>query len=342
MATLAKLLQVDMGLPEMAKRLAAAGRGKDTILAHINPKEARLLKSRGGSGKVNPDTGIMEFQTYDDDPEAYFSQQEAAAEPVQSYAPAAQDPAQQRQAQQPAAPAPVAVELPSQLPAPATPSPQMAAEFNKQTAAPSGGGFMEGVKNFGNQLGELNKALSPVTPYLKGGAALYGGIQAQQAQQQNQQQAAKNEAEVRALSEPYRQQAAQLQKQGQDLLSMGQAGGLTAAQQKQLEVQRAVASQQMASSGVTGGTSQQQLEANLQQQAASFAQSNIDQGNKLIQAAMGINATADKFITDAINVGYAENKDAQSLALDFYRSIAQFLEPEANTNPTQQANAARK
>ena len=61
MATLAKLLQVEMGLPDMAKRLASAGRGKDTILAHINPKEMALLKKHGGSGKVNPSTGVMEF-----------------------------------------------------------------------------------------------------------------------------------------------------------------------------------------------------------------------------------------------------------------------------------------
>ena len=66
MATLAKLLQVDMGLPDMAKRLAAAGRGKDSILAHINPKEAKLLKKHGGSGKINPATGIMEFDDYED------------------------------------------------------------------------------------------------------------------------------------------------------------------------------------------------------------------------------------------------------------------------------------
>ena len=65
MATLAKLLQVDMGLPDMAKRLAAAGRGKDSILAHINPKEMALLKKHGGSGKINPKTGIIEFDDGD-------------------------------------------------------------------------------------------------------------------------------------------------------------------------------------------------------------------------------------------------------------------------------------
>jgi len=80
MATLAKLLQVEMGLPEMAERLAAAGRGKDSILAHINPREAKLLKAHGGSGKKNPRTGIMEFaddeneSAYDKPMEDYVNQ----------------------------------------------------------------------------------------------------------------------------------------------------------------------------------------------------------------------------------------------------------------------------
>jgi hypothetical protein len=41
--------------------LQSKGRGKDTILAHITPKEAELLKKRGGSGTRNPDTGLLEY-----------------------------------------------------------------------------------------------------------------------------------------------------------------------------------------------------------------------------------------------------------------------------------------
>jgi len=37
------------------------GRDGDTILAHINPVEAAMLKRRGGSGTINPETGIIEF-----------------------------------------------------------------------------------------------------------------------------------------------------------------------------------------------------------------------------------------------------------------------------------------
>jgi len=50
-----------MSLHNLAQQLAAQGRGGDTILAHINPQEAALLKSLGGSGTINPKTGLPEY-----------------------------------------------------------------------------------------------------------------------------------------------------------------------------------------------------------------------------------------------------------------------------------------
>jgi hypothetical protein len=50
------------GLAGAAEALRQQGRGGDTILAHINPQEARVLKSMGGAGTINPATGIMEFK----------------------------------------------------------------------------------------------------------------------------------------------------------------------------------------------------------------------------------------------------------------------------------------
>ena len=60
MSNLNKTLNTDM--PTLAKMLARKGRGKDTVLAHITPKEAALLKAGGGRGSVNPDTGLLEFE----------------------------------------------------------------------------------------------------------------------------------------------------------------------------------------------------------------------------------------------------------------------------------------
>jgi hypothetical protein len=42
-------------------QIAAAGRGGDTRLAHINPFEDRLLRAYGGTGAVNPRTGLQEY-----------------------------------------------------------------------------------------------------------------------------------------------------------------------------------------------------------------------------------------------------------------------------------------
>ena len=47
--------------PKELKKIAKAGRNGDTMLAHINPQEAALLKAMGGSGTINPYTGQPEY-----------------------------------------------------------------------------------------------------------------------------------------------------------------------------------------------------------------------------------------------------------------------------------------
>ncbi len=51
--------------PDAMKRAAEAlddyGRNGDTLVAHISPSEAALLKALGGAGTVNPTTGLLEF-----------------------------------------------------------------------------------------------------------------------------------------------------------------------------------------------------------------------------------------------------------------------------------------
>lgn len=49
------------GIAEAARLVASKGRNGDTMLAHITPSEARLLRSRGGSGTINPETGLPEY-----------------------------------------------------------------------------------------------------------------------------------------------------------------------------------------------------------------------------------------------------------------------------------------
>jgi len=49
------------GLAGAAESLRQQGRYGDTVLAHINPQEAAMLKAMGGSGTINPATGLPEF-----------------------------------------------------------------------------------------------------------------------------------------------------------------------------------------------------------------------------------------------------------------------------------------
>jgi hypothetical protein len=65
MKKIAKLLKADLNgssdLAAIAAMLSSKGRGNDTLLAHITPREAEILKAAGGSGTTNPDTGLLEF-----------------------------------------------------------------------------------------------------------------------------------------------------------------------------------------------------------------------------------------------------------------------------------------
>ena len=57
---------VDRGLGSIAMKgyaeeLRRQGRNGDTMLAHINPQEAKMLEAMGGSGTINPATGLPEY-----------------------------------------------------------------------------------------------------------------------------------------------------------------------------------------------------------------------------------------------------------------------------------------
>lgn len=59
-------MMADIDMPALAQFLQSQGRKGDSILAHINPKEAALLQKMGGAGTANPSTGLPEF--YEDAP----------------------------------------------------------------------------------------------------------------------------------------------------------------------------------------------------------------------------------------------------------------------------------
>ena len=52
------------GLKSLAQELPKYGRYGDSIVAHINPQEAMILKAMGGSGTINPYTGLPEYNFF--------------------------------------------------------------------------------------------------------------------------------------------------------------------------------------------------------------------------------------------------------------------------------------
>jgi len=93
MNKLAKILRSDftavVPLEIAAEAVRRAGRGRDTILAHITPREAKMLKRRGGSGTINPRTGLLEFQDAAEENDFYspemMSERAQYAEDVSGY-----------------------------------------------------------------------------------------------------------------------------------------------------------------------------------------------------------------------------------------------------------------
>ena len=50
------------GLTVAGRRIADQGQGGDSMLAHVNPREAEILQRMGGQGSINPNTGLVEYK----------------------------------------------------------------------------------------------------------------------------------------------------------------------------------------------------------------------------------------------------------------------------------------
>ncbi len=79
MNTLKMMFGGGADVAQLAEMIRRFGRGEDKILAHITPEEAAKLREMGGSGDINPMTGLPEFQEDD------YLAQARAAEPVGYY-----------------------------------------------------------------------------------------------------------------------------------------------------------------------------------------------------------------------------------------------------------------
>jgi hypothetical protein len=324
MSKVTKALKAD--LPALAELLRSKGKGKDTILAHINPKEAELLKRRGGSGEINPDTGLPMFQTEDDfnvspPAESYGSSiQNASPDVQQSYTGA-------QTGEVPTA----IIEDESNR---GTLTPEQAAFSNQyrvpySTADITAGNLQAGLTGGGNlPVAGVNYAtptglVSPENveqPQVKpsgflgnvtteqlvkalglGGLGVLGARNANVAGGQNQQAT----EELRTIARPY-------QAKGQEMIGAAERGELTPQSQQAFQAAMAQANQSLAN---RGGVGQQQVQA---QMAALYDKLLQNQYSYGLQVAN----IGDNIAMGAIKQGLTLDQNLQRTTQNFYAQLA--------------------
>ena len=316
--TLNKSLGTD--LAALAQVLRSHGRRGDSVLAHITPKEAALLKRRGGSGTINPDTGLPEFFEDEDfmggfanidTGESYTPEQ--VAEQYPEYYPGGELPQEDQATMY--TPGGGAAYIPEQedysgfaypyVPAPAAPAAPAAGGGAKPPEKP---GFMDKLGSY------LSDPANLARLGLLGGLGLFGAKQGQQASQQGQAAAgqiremappvlarsevaqkqygdiaqgirgstALNAAELASLGAPQREL-------GLRLMSQAESGNLSPANMKALNALKAQARQNSSKRGGVGamqaGVAEQEATANLLQQQ-------LQQGIGTYQQGAGYSASA--------------------------------------------------
>jgi hypothetical protein len=322
---IAKLLKTEMDLQGLAQILKSRGRGNDKILAHITPKEAALLKKRGGSGTTNPDTGLPEF----DDSGLSYAEGESMVNPVgydYSKQPSAADfgpfgiPAE---TQAPSAPAPIDTTAVAPVPAGAAAggaeyspfqftSPAQVADIQKfygqnpelgAPPPPEPPSFLDKAKNF---LTTPNKAGD--TPLEKLGIAGIGAIPGIMAARKAQQQGDEAKAAKQALASPY-------QDKGKALQEAALRGELSPAGQQALEAARAQMAQNESS---RGGVGSQQNAVALQKLQESLLANQYQLG-------MQVSQIGDQIAIGAIDTGLKADQYVNSLTQGYFNQLFAYV-----------------
>jgi hypothetical protein len=334
MKKIAKLLKADFNessdLASIAAMLAGKGRGNDTLLAHITPREAEILKAAGGSGTTNPETGLLEFYDGEGDFEAMpssqaeFAQYQQAAEPASAYDYG--DVRSEAPIQAPAQTAPTTpsaglnfpLEVPGQQYSPTiVERPDNLQESLRQQYAPQVARtdvvsrFDQPVeKSFYDKLTTQDM----VRLGLAGGLGIYGATQAKKGAKQAEQAAAKQ----RALAEPY-------QAKGKELIRAAETGELTPVGQQSLQALQARLAQ---GAEARGGVGTAQAAAQLEAMRQSLLQQQMDYGLK-------ISGIGDNIAMGAIRTGLQADQAVNQLTNSMYSNmfyLASGMYPGAGRN----------
>lgn len=337
-------------IQRLAELVRQHGRGKDTVLAHITPREAEMLKANGGSGTINPMTGLPEFQeSYWQtpvDPQGYYPpnmpvetssgnalvEGEYSMEPpgdtyfTTPYAPMPNF----AQSSEPYFMGEQMAEQPSFLEIAPTFRPSLdygpgisgietaaydrAIQSQPQLRAPDT--LQE--RDFGQMAKEGAKQLLTTREGLGLTTAALAGLQARRGFQQAQ----RVRQELGQLGQTQRAV-------GQEQVALGQAGQVTPAQRQQLEALAAQQRQQLAQRGLTSGTAAQQSQARqveLQQRMA----------GDLLQQGLANLGVADAATRQAIIAGYQADAATSDALMQALMASAQLSMGQPSQTPYRQ------
>ena len=334
MKKIAKLLKADLNgtsdLASIAAMLSSKGRGNDTLLAHITPREAEILKAAGGSGTTNPETGLLEFY----DGETYTP--EPVTEQFGDFQPGGQAPEQVAAAYPdlyPGGTLPQAGEVDRFNPTPREPADVMfggtAGGAPQGQALPTGAGSVfspTGAPYTARDLARVSTDRAPIDQPstavpppqeksffdklttqdmvrlgLAGGLGLYGATQAKKGAQQAQQAA----AEQKAVGAPY-------QAKGQELIRAAESGELTPTSQQPLQALQARLAQGAESRGGVGA-------AQVAAQAEAYRQQLLSQQYNL---GLQVSNIGDQIALGAIRTGLQADQALNQASTNFYTNLA--------------------
>jgi hypothetical protein len=327
---LARLLKADIqetsDLKSIAAMLAGKGRGGDTILAHITPKEVEILKDAGGAGTTNPETGLLEF--YEDGGPIIPFESSAVAEtqpytgvPVDysgydAFGPSAAGTdigfkysGQSSEGfQTPTSGVPSVGIKPTvssaeffPMPAAATARPVDVGLSSKGVGTDT---LLEGTRPDYSKAGAAEKPFLTNEQYarlgLAGGLGVYGAMQQRKAAEQMK----KATGEQTALAKPWQQE-------GKRLIEAAQRGELTAAGQQQLQGLQAQLAQGAAQ---RGGVGVAQAAAQAEAFRNQLLQGQYDYGLKVSQI-------GDQIALGAIRTGMQLDQQLNQANLGFYTQL---------------------
>ena len=291
MSAIKKLTGVGGDIRQIAALLQSKGRRGDSILAHITPREAALLRSQGGSGTTNPETGLQEFYEFD------FGTEFGTAPMDTSQFDFAQAPATESlYADEPFAP-----QVADQV---AEPDQGRTPDIGAVARAVQAGAARPAPTKMPS-LSDLLKIPQAVRPFLPAaataGATALGARQARDAQREAEQYRLQQDR----IAAPYRTR-------GQQMIGAAERGELTPVNRQQLEAARAQLAQQVQGRGGVGAMQATEQISRMQQ---TLLQNQYDYGLKL--ANLG-----DQIALGAIKTGMQADKEMRDLTQRYMTGAA--------------------